>query len=216
MIFQYGALLATSLSLFAPPTVAIAQDGSASLTTSSCTTINVQEPPTNVDMQRVRDTWLGWYNDYRASLDLAPYTSDATLDRTASNWSYYSVKRGTIDHKRAWQAPYYDYKGIESWFGKFGVTFKNVSGKTYTENIGWGVHSCAEDDCTDQLIAAIRSTFDFFMSEKGMAYRPHYNAIVSDKFAKMGMGIGLNHATKRYYLTAHFATELTNEPVVCL
>lgn len=207
MIFQYGTLLATSLSLFAFPTVAMAQD--------SCVTINVQEPPATVDMQRVRDAWFGWYNDYRSELGLAAYSSDETLERTASNWSYYSVKRGTIDHKRAWQAPYYDYKGIESWFGDKGITFKNVSGKTYTENIGWGVYSCAEDDCTDELIATIRSTFDFFMSEKGLAYRPHYNAIVSPSFTKMGMGIGLNEKTKRYYLTAHFATELTSEPVVC-
>ncbi len=207
MILQYGSLLASTLLLFTAPAVA-AED-------NACVTINVQQPSASVDMERVREAWLGWYNDYRASLGLSPYASDSTLDRTASNWSYYSVKRGTIDHKRAWQAPYYDYKAIESWFGNFGVTFKNVRGKTYTENIGWGRYSCSKDDCTDDLVASIRSTFDFFMNEKGLAYRPHYNAIVNPEFTKMGMGIGIDAATKRYYLTAHFATELTSEPAIC-
>jgi uncharacterized protein YkwD len=178
-------------------------------------TINVQQAPSNVDMARVRDAWFGWYNGYRAELGLAPYAQDATLDRTAGNWSYYAVKRGTIDHKRAWQAPYYDYGAIEKWFGNFGVRFENVRGKTYTENIGWGPYSCSDDDCTDELIAAIRSTFDFFMSEKGAAYRPHYNAIVSDAFANMGVSVAIDASAKRYYLTAHFATEVVDPPAVC-
>lgn len=207
MSLQFGSLAASAILLFSSP--AMAADGEA------CTTINVQEAPANVDMQRVRDAWFGWYNGYRAELGLAPYASDATLERTASNWSYYSVKRGTIDHKRAWQAPYYDYKGIERWFGDRGVAFANVGGKTYTENIGWGVYRCDQEDCTDELIGAIRSTFDFFMSEKGKAYRPHYNAIVGEKFTLMGMGIGVDPASKRYYVTAHFATELTSEPEIC-
>lgn len=208
MLLEFGTLLATSLTLFSGPSVAAAAP-------AACVTINVQEPPANVDMQRVRDAWFGWYNDHRATLGLAPYVADATLDRTAANWSYYSVKRGTIDHKRAWKAAYYDYKAIEQWFANFGVRFENVRGKTYTENIGWGVYSCAEDDCTDELIASIRTTFDFFMSEKGKAYRPHYNAIVSDAFTAMGLGIGIDPATRRYYLTAHFATALAEAPTAC-
>jgi uncharacterized protein YkwD len=205
MILEYGAILATSLSLFASPAMAAEPAG-------QCVTVNVQEPPASVDMYRVRDEWIGWYNDYRATLGLPAYAQDATLDRTAGNWSYYSVKRGTIDHKRAWQAPYYDYRAIESWFKKFDVGFKNVGGVTFTENIGWGVYSCDEDDCTDELIASIRSTFDFFLGEKDKAYRSHYNTIVNGKFTKMGLGVAVDPAKKRYYLTAHFGTELTEAP----
>lgn len=205
MMLEYGAILAASLSLFASPAMAAAP-------AEQCVTVNVQELPANIDMERVRGAWLDWYNDYRATLGLHAYAPDATLERTASNWSYFSVKRGTIDHKRAWKAAYYDYKGIESWFSKFGVAFKNVRGKTFTENIGWGVYSCSDDDCTDELIASIRSTFDFFMSEKGKAYRSHYNTIVSPDFTKMGMGIGLDAASKRYYLTAHFAVDFAEDP----
>ena len=207
MTLQFGSILASSFLAFASP--ALAADG------GSCVTINVQQPPANVDMQRVRDAWLGWYNDYRAQSGLLPYSSDPTLERTAGNWSYYAVKRGTIDHKRAWQAPYYDYPAVERWFGNFGVTFENVRGKTFTENIGWGPYRCDEDDCTDELIAAIRTTFEFFLSEKGKSYSPHYNAIVSPAFTRMGMGIGIDPATKKYYLTAHFATALASEPEIC-
>ncbi len=199
MILQYGSLLVVSLSLFTSPSIAVAQE--------SCVAINVQTI-SNVDMDRVRGTWLRWYNDYRASLDLAPYALDTTLDRTAGNWSYFAVKRGSIDHKRTAKSAYYEYPELEAWFHDFGVTFKNVHRKTFTENIGWGVYSCKNDDCTDELIASIRSTFNFFMSEKGKAYRPHYNAIVSPDFTKIGLGIGVDARTKRYYLTTHFATEL--------
>lgn len=207
MSLHFGSILASSFLFLATPALAAADD--------ACVTINMQEPPANIDMERVRAAWLGWYNDYRATLDLPAYSSDATLERTASNWSYFSVKRGTIDHKRAWQAPYYDYKAIEKWFSNFNVTFKNVGGKTFTENIGWGPYACSKDDCTDELIASIRTTFDFFLGEKNKANRSHYNTIVNPTFTKMGMGIGIDPVTKRYYLTAHFAAEIENAPSVC-
>jgi uncharacterized protein YkwD len=141
---------------------------------------------------------------------------DATLDSTAGNWSYFAVKRGMIDHKRTWKAPYYDYPAIESWFEHFGITFRNVRRKTFTENIGWGSFSCKKDDCTDELIASIRSTFDYFMGEKNLSYRPHYNAIVTPEFTKIGLGLGVDARTKRYYLTTHFATEIVSSPTdVC-
>lgn len=208
MSLQFGVLLAASLSLFSSPPAASAHD--------ACVTINVQEPPANVDMDRVRATWLDWYNGHRTDAGLAPYASDATLDRTASNWSFYAVKRGTIDHRRAWKGAYYDYGAIRQWFADVGVTFANVRGTTFTENIGWGIYACDDADCTDELLAAVRTTYDFFLSEKGKQYRPHYNAIVHPHFTKMGLGIGVDSARNRYYVTAHFGTEFAAEPApVC-
>lgn len=208
MILEFGVALASSLSVFASPAIASVPMPSE----ERCVTVNVQQLPESIDMDRVRDAWFGWYNEYRATLGLPPYENDATLERTAGNWSYYSVKRGTIDHRRAWQAPYYDYRAIESWFGRFGLSFKNDKGITFTENIGWGVYSCEEDDCTDELIASIRTTWDFFVGEKNKANRSHYNAIVNGKFTKMGLGVAVDRAAKRYYLTAHFATDFASSP----
>lgn len=206
-MLQFGALLLTSLSFFTSPTIVSTRD--------VCSSIAVQSIQ-NVDVDRVRETWLGWYNDYRASLHLAPYALDETLDRTAGNWSFYAVKRGTIDHKRSAASPYYDYPAIEAWFRQLGVTFANVDRKTFTENIGWGAFACPANDCTDELIASIRSTFDFFMSEKGKAHSPHYNAIVAPEFTKIGLGLGVDPVKKRYYLTTHFATKLmTSVPDSC-
>ena len=45
-------------------------------------------PIANVDMNRVRDTWLSWYNGTRSSLGLAPYTYDSRLDTTAHDWNF--------------------------------------------------------------------------------------------------------------------------------
>ncbi len=213
MDVQFGVSLATALAVFAVPQ--IERLTPVTMTDSACPSIATQELPASIDMDRVRDAWLGWYNDERSKDGLPPYSPSGVLDHTAGNWSYYAVKRGTIDHKRSPQAPYYDYAGIERWFSDRGVTFDNVRSKTFTENIGWGVFSCRDRDCTDELIAAIRTTFDFFMSEKGETYSPHYNAIVSDAFTQMGLGIALDPARKRYYLTAHFATSLASVPADC-
>ena len=213
MDVQFGIVLAATLSLFVTPTI---RDDARTVAVDTCPSIVVQSTPRNIDMDRVRDAWFGWYNEYRASLGLPAYESDAVLEHTAGNWSYYAVKRGTIDHKRSPSAPYYDYPAIEAWFDNLGVSFENVQGKTFTENIGWGPYRCAADDCTDELIAAIRTTFDFFLSEKDKQYRPHYNAIVSPYFTRMGLGIAIDPAAKRYFLTAHFTTKLASSPPSCV
>lgn len=172
---------------------------------ADCTTIKTQVPP-RVDMQIVRDTWLGWVNDARKEKGLAPYTLDDTLNHTAGNWAFYSAKRGSIDHKRAIGAPYYDYKAIEKWFDHFGVTFTNIAGKTFTENIGWGVYKC-KGDCTTSLTKSIRSTFDFYMGEKQKQDRPHYNSIMNPQFTKIGIGIAVDRRGK-YFIAVHYGTQV--------
>ncbi|MCA9378731.1 hypothetical protein KC711_07870 [Candidatus Peregrinibacteria bacterium] len=72
-----------------------------------------------------------------------------------------------MSHKRTNKSSYYDYKEIEKWFSNQGLQFKNVSRKTFSESIGYGVVKCPkEGDCTDALITATKSTWKFFMSEK--------------------------------------------------
>ena len=172
-------------------------------------------PPPHVNMDRVRQTWLTWNNRLRRRLQLEPYVLEDHLNSTAANWSTYAVQRGTIDHKRSADAAYYDYGAIESWFAQKGLTFANVDGKTFTENIGWGTYQCTSSDCTTQLIDSIRSTFAFFLSERGKEYRPHYNSIVNPAFRKIGLGIAVS-PQGRYYLTVHYATAITSNPApVC-
>lgn len=164
-----------------------------------------------VDMQELRRVWLGWINDARAQEGLPPYRMDRQLIRTAWLWSDRARSLGTINHKRDGQSAYYDYKMVGNWFSSLGLDFKNVKGSTYTENIGWGMYRCKKDDCTGDMINAIRSTFDFFMSEKGKASAPHYNSIVNPSYASIGMGVTVDGSGK-YYLTVHYGTQITSDP----
>jgi len=174
-----------------------------------------QEAIAKVDMQEVQRVWLAWINNARAEEGLVPYSINKQLIRTAWIWSDQARDTGSLTHKRTPQAAYYDYKAIGKWFSNLGLDFANLKGTTYTENIGWGYVSCKQADCTGDMIKAIRSTFDFFMSEKGKAYAPHYNSIVNANFTEIGMGLVVEDS--KYYLTTHYGTKITsNPPPICL
>ena len=174
-----------------------------------------EDLPANVDMKKVRDTWLGWYNTARAANGLAPYIYNIQLHRTAIAWSEISEKRNSMTHKRDDQTAYYDYARILQWFKDLGVTFKSVNTVTFTENIGWSPYSCTKSDCTEDVIKAIRYTFDFYMAEKNMAYRPHYNSLMNKYFKEIGVGIAIDEVKKKLYITIHYAVEPIGALPVC-
>lgn len=163
-----------------------------------------------VDMMKVRDAWLGWYNGARKQNGLGTFVYDANLDRTALVWSRLAVEKGTITHKRSGQTKYYDYTRMVSWFKGQGLTFAQVGKSTFVENIGWDYYSCpaTTTDCTDNLIASIKHTYNFFIGEKGKKYRAHYDSIMNKNYKKIGLGIAVDPVKKRYYLTVHYATDV--------
>lgn len=160
----------------------------------------------SIDMRKVRQTWLSWYNTSREAAGLHHYKYNNALNRTAYIWSDFSRQRGFMDHKRVGQTTYYDYNLILKWFQNLGLDFVNVYRVTFTENIGWGVYNCSTDDCTQKLTEAIRSTFDFYMSEKDKEYKPHYNSIMNKYFNEVGLGIAIDNG--KYFLTVHYGTKL--------
>ena len=170
--------------------------------------------PANVDMERVRATWLNWYNDARAEEGITPLTYNPQLSRTANVWSQEAVLRGEITHQRDPGDSYYDYWKITEWFKDLGLEFKNVNRVTYTENIAWEYYNCPESqaDCTDHMIPQVRKAFDFYMSEKGQAYTAHYDSIMNPYFKIVGLGIAIDRSANRYYLTVHYGTEITSNP----
>ena len=185
----------------------------ASAVACSSTPENV---PETVNMQIVRDTWLKWVNDARLKNGLKPYVINTQLNRTAVIWSESAKKKGKIDHKRPGQKAYYDYKIITSWFAKLGLQFKNVHGSTFVENVNWDYYKCGSQDCTNTLTKAIRHGFDFFMSEKGKKYRPHYESIMNTYYKEIGIGIAIDKTKNKYYLTVHYGTAITSKPLpVC-
>ncbi len=165
-----------------------------------------------IDMEELARQWLLWTNEVRAQAKLPPYIYDRQLRRTALIWSGHANAEGSITHKRAGQTAYYDYARMVDWFEGLGLTFRNDDRITFTENIGWGVLKCKSGDCTGKAVDAIRTTFDFYMSEKGKANRPHYNSIMNPLFRRIGLGVMINPATGRYYLTVHYGTEITSDP----
>ncbi len=164
-----------------------------------------------VDMHRVRDAWLQWQNAERKAQGLKPLVYNPQLNRTATLWSIDAAKNKAITHKRSTSAGYYEYGTIEAWFADLGLTFTNANRSTFSESIGYGSYACKAGDCTTKLTDAIRTTFDFYMREKGKPSSPHYNAIVRPEFTQVGMGLALRDGT--YYITTHYSTELVDDPL---
>lgn len=177
--------------------------------TSSACTDNVPDLP-RVDLAKVRAAWLSWYNEAREKNGRGLLEYERNLDRTALEWSESAREKGTITHKRPGQKAYYDYRRMVSWFKERGLSFPSVNGSTFVENIGWDYYSCPDStaDCTEKLIASIRKTYNFFMSEKGKKYRAHYDSIMNGNYKKIGLGIAVDPVKKRYYLTVHYATDV--------
>lgn len=174
--------------------------------------------PKNIDLQKVRTTWLSWYNQARAQKKLQPYIYDSQLNRTATIWSEQAKQKGKIEHKRPGQKKYYDYQKITAWFANLGLQFKNIHGVTNTENIAWDFYSCpaTAKDCTESLTKAIRHSFDFYMAEKNKKSKAHYLSIMKPEFREIGLGIAIDQVHKKFFLTVHYGTEIISNPApVC-
>lgn len=165
----------------------------------------------NIDINRVKTTWLSWYNDVRKDLWRKAYSYNSKLEKTAIEWSKLANSRNEITHKRNSSDSYYDYSKINTWFKDRGVVCKNIYRVTHSENIGWGTFSCSDSDCTDELINWIKSSFDFYMSEKDKDYKAHYLSITNNYFTQIGLWIDIEESWNsryKYYLTVHYCTEL--------
>jgi uncharacterized protein YkwD len=161
----------------------------------------------------VRETWLTWVNQARTADGLDAYSYNKALNYSATEWSKYSRDVGTMSHMRPGQTDYYDYSIITKWFSDLGITFKNVSRVTYSENIGRGYYQCGiGEDCTQAFLDAIRPIFDAYMAEKGESYTAHYDSVMNQYFNEIGIGFALDSSGKSVYLTVHYGTELTSEP----
>jgi uncharacterized protein YkwD len=167
------------------------------------------EVPASVDIGRVRDAWFSWVNAARATEARSPYQSSRILDATAQAWSDYSVSVGTMSHSRPGQTEYYDYSLITKWFEDLGVTFKNVGGWTYSENIGRTYMNCSKEDCTQELIDSTKLIFNAYMAEKGTGNTAHYDSVMGN-FNLMGIAWSFNG--RDVYVTVHYAAELNKIP----
>ncbi len=166
-----------------------------------------------VDIEKVRNTWLEWTNWVRWELGLSDYTIDNRLNITATEWSDFSKERGYIIHGRpwdgcVWEGNYgcYNFQAIDTWFKARGID-PVVKNKTkHTENIGYGSYRCSSGDCTDEMLSAIRTTFDFYLREKSYNW-VHYKSLINPNLSKIWVGISVDTTKWVYYLTIHYITE---------
>ena len=165
-----------------------------------------------IDMEKVKESWLWFYNDYREKLWLNSYSYDDKLIKTAQDWSDISLERGEITHKRNKKDSYYDYKKIWNWLEERWVVCEAVNSYSYTENIWYWNYSCKKDeDCSKNLIKSSKKIFDMYLKEKNKSYKPHYQSIINESFTKIWLWISIEKLkwnNYKYYLTVHFCTKL--------
>jgi hypothetical protein len=193
------------LSISRPPVIAPIQNIVQSPTINQSTNIPT---PQSVDMAQIRSTWASWYNAVRQWEWLGVYNYDSRLDSTAYDWNIEFARWfGQNHHRRNPSDSYYSFPTIDQWFIDRGINPKVINRSKHTENVGYGYYNCNSGDCTNSMIQSIRSTFDFFMSEKWKSYDAHYRSIVNPYFTKMGLSIIVVPSEKKYYLTVHYITE---------
>lgn len=166
------------------------------------------QSPSNINMNIVRATWLDWYNSVRKSEKLNPLSYDIRLHSTAYDWNIELAKGYWKNHhtRNPWDG-YYNFTVIDKWFMERWINPKVINRTKHTENVWYGSYSCRSSDCTSSLISSIRSTFDFFMSEKWKSYNPHYRSIIQPYFSKIWLSVIIVPSEQRYYLVVHYITE---------
>ncbi len=160
-----------------------------------------------VDLVRVREARLSLHNAERATKKLAPFTYNASLEKTATTRAKHLADIGKTTHKRKNTDGYYSYENIKQRFINQWIIFANKEQNgqaVFSESLGWNIYSCKKADCTDDFIKAIKKSRSFFMSEKPSG--PHYNAIVG-KFSNIWLWVAL--VGKKYYLVTHY-TQILN------
>lgn len=160
-----------------------------------------------VDFQKVQEAWLARHNEERENVGVEYYNISLELNTTAKEWAQYLAKRNGSTHKRKSTDGYYNYDSIKEWFSDRWITFpkEKLWIANFSENIAYQYYKCNKEDCTQDLINALKKWFNFFMSEKKYNWA-HYRAVTSKYFTNMGMGVWI--VGSRYYIVTHYTTEI--------
>ncbi len=166
--------------------------------------------PSNIDMNKVRNTWLEWHNKVRTENGVEPMTLQDGLNYSATIWAKSNLASGNISHKRG------EGVKIQDWFKETGITFSTDYEKIEIgENLGLKTYACSEADCTDEVIQEIEAVFNAFMAEQDALNSEHFQNIVSDKHLQLGLGMAIDENNNLIYLTTHYAQEVNDYPETC-
>lgn len=164
-----------------------------------------------IDINRIKKEWLDWHNIERKNIWVKPYSYDTRLDNTAYEWSVISEDKWVMEHKRHFFDDYYDYNIIEAWFQERWVKCKVINRTTSSESIWKFGYYCKDNDCTDEIIPALKVIYDIYLAEKWQSYDAHYRAIAHANITKMWIWISIQKSEEKdyydFYVTTHYCTE---------
>ena len=155
---------------------------------------------TNVDRDKVQETWLEWHNAERDKLWLGKYKINESLNFSALTWAQKLAKQNYSTHKRLSTDWYYNYTSILNRFGDLWISF-DYTKTAFTENIAYQYYSCNKSDCTQEMINALKKWYNFFLGEKSWN-GAHYKAIAHPYFDEIWVGVAL--VGKRYWVVSHY------------
>ena len=160
----------------------------------------------NVDINEVRKAVLKWHNDERRSLWLKEYKYNLDLEWTAITWANNLANSGKTKnlHARSSNDGYYNYDSLLSWFSNLWVKFPKSMWwwASFSESIWYGMYKCSSSDCTQNLINAIKTTWDGLIMKEKVSNGSHYKAATMKYFTQMWVWIAVNNG--RYYMVIHY------------
>lgn len=162
--------------------------------------------PTSVDMNEVRNTWLGWHNEARANRGIIPLSLNTGLNYSSSLWAKSNKDSSNLTHDRP------GGQSLTDWFADVGIEFENKTGTIYGENLGLRTFRCSDSDCTDEALDSARFIFDQFMAEEGTSFTGHYDNIVQTDFVDIGLGIAIDSSEEIMYLATQYSFGVDSYP----
>ena len=169
--------------------------------------VNQNDVVKNIDWDKVQKTILQWHNEERKQLWLKEYKINEKLNYSALVWADNLAKKNikSNTHTRNPGDWYYNYDKILSWFNGLWINF-DYKATAFTESVAYQVYSCNKSDCTQDMINALKKWFDFWMSEKWKASKPHYNAIVHNTFSDLWFWVAISG--KWYWIVVHYGVNV--------
>ena len=171
----------------------------------------------NIDIQKIRDTWLGRHNAERKLVGKKNLIYNLELERTAYTWAKFlwdywqdrlvkKTRKHSTHRRKEWDG-YYSYKSIKERFENQWVVFdwKEVWWQTlFHENVWRWYFTCKDSDCTDEVIKSIKTTRNMFMSEKKYKWA-HYKWII---WNHKNVWVGVYIFGNRYIVVTHFGMDI--------
>lgn len=164
---------------------------------------------TNIDVEKVRNAILTRHNEERKFLGLNPYSYNMDLEwsaTTRANKIASAHKTSNFHPRNNWDW-YYNYNSMLTRFYNLWIKFPtNIWwwSSSFSESIWYNTYKCSKNNCTDELINAIKKTRTGLIMKEKSSNGSHYKAATMKHFTQMWIGIAIDKDYNRYYLVLHY------------